>query len=62
MKKEAWGIYGRSLCILAAVLLTVNLCAAAYCVIEKQSVRIYGSALIGFAISAAEFVFILSEV
>ena len=51
--------YGANMEQMAAVLLTVNLCAAAYCVIEKQSVRIYGSALIGFAISAAEFVFIL---
>ncbi len=56
----AAALYGANMEQMAAVLLTINLCAVLYCVLEKTSVRIYGSALIGLVIAAAEFIFILA--
>ena len=53
-------VFGANMEQMAAVLLTVNLCAIAYCVIEKIPIKVYGIALIGFVVSAAEFVFILA--
>lgn len=53
-------LYGANMEQMAAILLTVNVCAVIYCVIEKTPIQIYGNALIGGAIAAAEFVFILT--
>lgn len=53
-------VFGANMEQMAAILLAVNVCAAAYCFMEKTSVRIYGIALLGGAVSAAELVFILT--
>lgn len=53
-------LYGANMEQMAAILLTANLCVVVYCIIEKTSIRIYGTALMGMVIAAAEFVFILT--
>lgn len=53
-------LYGANMEQMSAVILAVNFLAILYFIGEKRPVREYGSAIIGFLIAAAEFVFIMT--
>ncbi len=51
--------YGANMEQMCAVLLAVNFCAIFYFIMRKKPVRLYGSVILGFVISAAEIIFIM---
>lgn len=53
-------LYGANMEQMSAVLLAVNGCAIIYFIIEKTPIRLYGSAIVGVAIAAGEFIFIMT--
>lgn len=53
-------LFGANMEQMSAVILAVNFCAVVYFILEQKSVRLYGCAIIGFVIAAAEFVFIMT--
>lgn len=53
-------LFGANMEQMSAVLLAVNFCAAVWFILKKEQICLYGSTIICFAVSAAEFVFILT--
>lgn len=53
-------LYGANMEQVSAVLLAMNFCAIVYFAMEKKPLRLYGTAIVGFVIAAAEFIFIMT--